>query len=214
MSSFQNSSPASQEESIASSLEGTDLTNLYASIDKANVHGLNLTVPEDAPAIFKPWHERNDTAVSANSAVDDQLIIHVPFTENVRMRSILLKLGRGESTPRHLRIYANYSNIVDFVEAEDATPHLNISLSEGEVGVVEYPLRASAFASIHSVSLFFSEAVGGESVQIFYVGFRGDSKAQRKEGTQKLEIGAANAPDARVIDRLTERSGGLQTTAR
>ncbi|KAI0692201.1 galactose-binding domain-like protein [Cytidiella melzeri] len=214
MSNFQNSSSTPQEDTIASSLEGTDLTNLFASIDKANVHGLNLTVPEDAAALIKPWHERNDTTVSANSAVDDQMIIHVPFIENVRMRSILLKLGRGEYTPRHLRIYANHANIVDFSEAEDAMPHLNISLSEGEVGVVEYPLRASAFASIHSVSLFFSEAVGGESVQIFYVGFRGDSKTQRKEGSQKLEIPAANAPDARIIDRLAEKTGGVQTTAR
>ena len=69
--------------------------------------------------------------------------------------TIYLVKGRGETTPRHLRIYANHSTIVDFAEAEDATPHLNISLSEGEVGVVEYPLRASAFASVHSVSLFF-----------------------------------------------------------
>lgn len=38
-----------------------------------SVHGLNLTVPEDAPAVIKPWHERNDTTVSANSAVDDQV---------------------------------------------------------------------------------------------------------------------------------------------
>lgn len=66
--------------------------------------------------------------------------------------------GRGETTPRHLRIYANRSTIVDFEEAEDAVPHLNISLSEGEVGVVEYPLRASAFASVHAVSLFFVSA--------------------------------------------------------
>ncbi|KAI0759518.1 hypothetical protein BC629DRAFT_1549017 [Irpex lacteus] len=104
--------------------------------------------------------------------------------------------GRGETTPRHLRIYANHSTIVDFEEAEDAVPHLNISLSEGEVGVVEYPLRASALC----------KSVGGESVQIFYV--------TEEEGTQKLEIRAANAPDARIIDRLAEKSGGMQTTAR
>ncbi len=60
--------------------------------------------------------------------------------------------GRGELTPRHLRIYANHSTIVDFAEAEDITPQLNISLLEGEVGVTEYPLRAAAFANIHSLN--------------------------------------------------------------
>jgi hypothetical protein len=69
-------------------------------------------------------------------------------------------------------LYANHSNIVDFAEAEDTTPHLNIALSEGEVGVVEYPLRASAFASVHSVSLFFVSATSSSmfASQVLKVG--------------------------------------------
>ena len=79
---------------------------------RPSVHGLNLVVPEDAKAIIKPWAERDDTEKYAESNVDDQvrcsaglitgayeqrtqLIIHIPFTERVRIRSILLKLGEG-----------------------------------------------------------------------------------------------------------------------
>lgn len=58
-------------------------------------------------------------------------------------------------TPRHLRVYANRSSIVDFSEAESTKPHLNISLLEGETGVVEYPVRVAAFTSVHSLSLYF-----------------------------------------------------------
>ena len=54
----------------------------------------------------------------------------------------------------------------------------------------------------------------GDQIQIYYIGFRGDSQFQRREGNQKLEIPAANAPDAKVFDRLAEKSGGQQTTAR
>ncbi|KAI0325180.1 DUF1000-domain-containing protein [Cubamyces sp. BRFM 1775] len=200
--------------SVSEELAGLDLTNLYGSIDKYNVHGLNLTVPEDAQNIIKPWNEREDTSKFAESGVDDQVIIHIPFTQNVRLRSILLKLGRGEMTPRRLRIYANRTNIVDFSEAEEITPQLNISLLEGETAVHEYQLRAASFANVHSVSLFFSESVGGDALRLYYIGFRGDSRSQRKEGTEKLEIPAANAADARLIDRLQEKSGGQQTTAR
>lgn len=178
------------------------------------MHGLNLTVPEDAQAVIKPWDERNDTTVSAESNVDDQIIIHVPFTQNVRVRSVLLKLGRGEETPRHLRIYANHNTIVDFSEAEEITPQLDISLQEGEVGVTEYPLRAATFANVYSLSLYFSEAVGGDVARIYYIGFRGDNRGQRKEGTNLLEIPAANAPDAKIIDRVSEKAGAQQTTAR
>ncbi|KAI0654416.1 DUF1000-domain-containing protein [Cubamyces menziesii] len=200
--------------SVSEELAGLDLTNLYGSIDKYNVHGLNLTIPEDAQNIIKPWNEREDTSKFAESGVDDQVIIHIPFTQNVRLRSILLKLGRGEMTPRRLRIYANRTNIVDFSEAEEITPQLNISLLEGETAVHEYQLRAASFANVHSVSLFFSDSVGGDALRLYYIGFRGDSRSQRKEGTEKLEIPAANAADARLIDRLQEKSGGQQTTAR
>lgn len=108
--------------------------------------------------------------------MDDQLIIHVPFAENVRVKSIILKLGgflficvafldlilmkmfllgRGETTPRQLRIYSNHINIVDFSDAETLTPQLDISLLEGETGVQEYPLRAAVFSNINSLSLHF-----------------------------------------------------------
>ena len=38
-----------------------------------SVHGLNLTVPEDARAVIKPWDKRNDTDAFAESNVDDQV---------------------------------------------------------------------------------------------------------------------------------------------
>jgi hypothetical protein len=66
-----------------------------------------------------------------------------------------LKLGRGEATPRRLRVFANHANIIDFSEAEDARPAVDIALQEGQTVVTEYPLRVASFASIHSLSLLF-----------------------------------------------------------
>nr|GAT52955.1 predicted protein [Mycena chlorophos] len=156
---------------------GSELSNLYEFIDKDGVHGLNLAVPEDAKAIIKPWDERDNTDRYAESGVDDQLILHVPFTQHVRLKSILLKLGRGEFTPRQLRIYANHPTIVDFADAENTRPHLNVSLLEGETGVVEYPFRVAAFASVTSLSLFFSDATGGDMSRIYFL--VGDTGSKR-----------------------------------
>ena len=60
-----------------------------------------------------------------------------------------------------MRIYANYPNIVDFSEARDLAPQLDISLLENMDTVTIYPLnRAStAFVSINSLSLFFVSRV-------------------------------------------------------
>lgn len=62
--------------------------------DEESVHGLNLEVPEDAASVIKPWDEREDIIKYAESGVDDQLVIHVPFIQNVKVKSMLLKLGK------------------------------------------------------------------------------------------------------------------------
>lgn len=76
------------------------------------MHGLNLAVPEKAKELIKPWSNREDTTQFADSCVDDQvrmdhaepggdimrpclqMIIHVPFSQNVRIKSVILKLGK------------------------------------------------------------------------------------------------------------------------
>lgn len=59
-----------------------------------SVHGLNLEVPEDAQSVIKPWDEREDVVKYAESGVDDQLVIHIPFIQSVKVKSMLLKLGK------------------------------------------------------------------------------------------------------------------------
>lgn len=58
------------------------------------------------------------------------------------------------------------------------------------------------------------DSVGGDLSRVYFIGFKGDSRTSRKDGTTKLEIPAANAPDASLVDRLKQNAGGQQTTAR
>lgn len=119
---------------------------------------------------------------------------------------------------------------MDFAEAELTKPQLNISLLEGETGVVEYPLRVAAFTSVNSLSLFFvsqvlinqssahvflqNDSVGGDLSRIYYIGFKGDMRSTKREVNSKLEVPAPNAADAPLVDRVSEKTGGQQTTAR
>ncbi|KAG6812465.1 hypothetical protein H0H92_002730 [Tricholoma furcatifolium] len=224
---------SSQDFSVASSIAGTELSNLYGVIDKDNtepslaepsqrsrwtlhqrVYGLNLAVPEDARAVIKPWDEREDTTAFAESGVDDQVACYLSLPVAVNADRGLNKDSRGEIAPRHLRIYANHPTIVDFADAEAMKPHLNITLLEGEPGVIEYPLRVAAFTSITSLSLFFSESAGGDVSRIYYIGFKGDMRSPRRDANSKLEIPASNAADAPLVDKVAEKTAGQQTTAR
>ena len=156
----------------------------------------------------------------------DLLTLSIPFP------------GRGESAPRHLRVYANHPTIVDFSDADSFKPQLDISLLEGESYVVEYPVRVAAFASINSLSLFFvslpivfllsatrdppanspprsqSESVGEETSRVYYIGFKGDVRELRKDRDSHMDVPAANSASSTLFDRLAEKSGGQQTTAR
>lgn len=179
-----------------------ETTTLFPVIDRDKVFGLNLTVPEDAKELIKPWNERESTDKYADSGVDDQvcllnispstrpthalqqppkLIIHIPFSQNVKIRSMLLKPGqhlsllsspfypsspllliqstaypaRGELCPHRLRIYSNLPHGLDFDDAENMRPHLDFALLEDVESVTEYPLRVAAFANVNSLTLFF-----------------------------------------------------------
>jgi len=61
------------DQAVATHIAGSDTTSLWGVIDKDNVYGLNLDVPEQAREIIKSWDEREDTSKFADSMVDDQV---------------------------------------------------------------------------------------------------------------------------------------------
>lgn len=56
-----------------------DSGNLFGVIDRDNVFGLNLSVPEHAKHVIKPWDERESVEKYAESGVDDQVSTSVDF---------------------------------------------------------------------------------------------------------------------------------------
>ncbi len=89
-----------------------DESNLYPHILQDQVFGLNLALPEAAKLPIKPWHLREDTERYAESqeiddaedeeeeeGTKDAMVITIPFTCSVRIKSILLKTGRGDFAP-------------------------------------------------------------------------------------------------------------------
>jgi len=151
--------------------------NVFVHIDRDNVVALNSI--GEGKEVIKPWNERLDERVYIESDADDQLIIRVPFTGSVKLRSLLLKSGPGEQTPAKVALFANIDNL-DFSDAQDKEPLQQFDVAVGrEVG--EYPLKPAKFPNVSTITLFFPASQGAETTRIYYIGFLGQWSERKQE---------------------------------
>jgi hypothetical protein len=196
-----------------------DESNLYAQIDRDKVYGLNLSDPSAAAVCIKPWDRRSDMATWTESGVDDQFIVNVLFISPVRLKSILVNVGRGDFAPQRLRAFVNRPDGVDFADldraegpsrastgpANSGKPQADVALQEGATGVVEYPVSISRFQNTTNVSLVFSDAPSQSLSRVYYLGFRGTALQLAKEAGEHFDVPAANAAE-KPIDGVREKS--------
>ncbi|GAA5861051.1 hypothetical protein JCM8547_008019 [Rhodosporidiobolus lusitaniae] len=148
---------------------------------------------------------------------DDELLIHVRFSELVRIKCILIGTGGGRlaTSPRLCRAWVNRGGIT-FEDAETVQPAQEWELLESEGGgrgAVEYPVRIAKFASCSEVTLFFGNARGDQS-RLYYVGFLGESRQLKKDPNDPMTVGAENAATHYIDGVKEEKRGASQTSAR
>ncbi|BGP31849.1 hypothetical protein JCM10296v2_003626 [Rhodotorula toruloides] len=151
---------------------------------------------------------------------DDELLIHVRFSELVRIKSILIGTGGGRlsTSPRLCRAWVNRGpSGITFDEASTATPkpaqEWELLESEGGGrGAVEYPVRIARFANCSDIDLYFANTRSEQS-RLFYLGFLGESRVLKKEPGDPMTIGAENAASSMVDGAKEEKRGGTTTSA-
>jgi len=169
--------------------------NLFAHIDRDNVVALNSV--DGGSKVIKPWDERLDEQVYIESDTDDQLIIRVPFTGSVKLRSLLLKSGPADQTPAKVALFANADNL-DFGDTTDKEPLQQFDVAVGrEVG--EYAVKPAKFSNVSSVTLFFPASQGAETTRIYYVGFLGQWSERKQEPVIAVYESQANIADHEKI---------------
>ncbi|KAJ3572550.1 hypothetical protein NP233_g3002 [Leucocoprinus birnbaumii] len=182
--------------------------SLYSHIDRSNVVALNANQPGEI--VIKPWDKRLDESQFVESDADDQMcqlpllyleieltwghrIIRVPFTGSVRLRSVLLKTGPGDQTPTKVQLFANQENM-DFQDIEHHTPTQEFEIPQGrEVG--EYAVKTAKFSNVSSLALFFPEGQGGDTIQIYYLGFLGHWTERKNNPVITVYEAQANIAD-------------------
>ncbi|KAI9686461.1 MAG: hypothetical protein M1820_010620 [Bogoriella megaspora] len=174
---------------------------LYDQIDFGKVETLNETGPGSGRAILqKTWQQRLDPEPDLESDADEQLLMKVPFTGQVRLHSILLRTSSTSSAPKTLSLFLNRDDL-DFSLASDLSPTQSFELSQTSE-IQEIGVKRALFNTTQSLTLFFVDNFGdGEEdvTRISYVGFKGEYMRLNKEPVNFLYEAAANPGDHKAI---------------
>ncbi|KAJ7081631.1 PITH domain-containing protein [Mycena belliarum] len=179
--------------------------NLFSQIDRDNVVALNASGL--GSTVIKPWHERMSEEKSLESDADDQMIIRIPFTSSVKLRSLLLKTGPTDQTPSKVVLFTNEDNF-DFSDVADKTVVQELGVAPGR-DLGEYALRTAKFANVSSVSLFFPASQGADTTKIYYVGFLGHW-TERKSSASLVGAVYEAAPSLADHEKIQGTEGGLR----
>ncbi|KAI1083787.1 DUF1000-domain-containing protein [Whalleya microplaca] len=184
--------------------------NLYQHIKFDYINTFNETRTNSGKAIVKKtWAERLEPEPELVSDADEQIIMTIPFTGQVKLHSIILRTSASASAPRTLKVFINRQDL-DFTTAADRTATQTLQLSQTSE-IQEIPVKRALFARVQSLALFFvdnfSTHVGdsddsdsaqdeeAESTRLSYLAFKGQWMALGRAPAQILYEAAPNPND-------------------
>ncbi|KAM0787797.1 hypothetical protein ACM66B_003851 [Microbotryomycetes sp. NB124-2] len=176
---------------------------LFAQVDRDKVVALNATEPDSGKLVIKPWDERMQDDQFVESDADEQLILQIPFTASIKLRSILVKAGPAGHTPDKMQVFANQTLDFDQVTSFDATQSFEVAVTRD---VIEFAVRPAKFPSVHSLTLFFPSNHGEDTSRISFIGFKGEHSPFTRDPIITVYEASANPADHHKIPGLDETS--------
>ncbi|PSN61748.1 DUF1000-domain-containing protein [Corynespora cassiicola Philippines] len=174
---------------------------LYEQIDFSKLQTLNEDDSNSGRAICqKTWAQRMNNEPELKSSADEQLLMIVPFTGQVRLHSILIRTSPTPSCPKTLKVFVN-QDTMDFETASEKEPTQVLSVSQTS-DVQEIPVKRAYFNTTRSLALFFEDNWSGgdeDETRISYLGFKGDFMKLNKEPVSVLYEASANPADHKAI---------------
>ncbi|KAK0747511.1 PITH domain-containing protein [Apiosordaria backusii] len=174
--------------------------SLYQHIEFDAVTTLNeARYGSGREVLRKTWAERLEAEPEVESDADEQLLVNIPFTGQVKLHSILLRTSDSDSAPKTLKVIINRDD-VDFGVAEEVQGTQEFELSQTSE-VQEIAVRRARFNAVRRISLFFPDNFGDgdeDVTRISYIGFKGEWMQLGRAPSNILYEAAANPSDHKV----------------
>ncbi|POS87926.1 Galactose-binding protein [Erysiphe pulchra] len=168
--------------------------SLYRYINFDGVTCLNETEVGSGQAILKKtWAERLQLSPVLESDTDDQLLIHIPFTGQIKLHSIIIRSSNTGSAPLTLKVFQNRDDL-DFSTASDLSPVQEFKIPQSSE-VQDIPVKRALFGKVQNLTLFIEDNYGDDKTQINYLGFKGDWMQLGRAPVNILYEAAANPRD-------------------
>ncbi|KAK3113515.1 hypothetical protein LTR53_009121 [Teratosphaeriaceae sp. CCFEE 6253] len=183
--------------------------HIYQQIEFSAVNTLNESEPRSGSQVLqKTWTERLEPTPELSSDADEQLLMHIPFTAQIRLHSILIRTSTSDSAPQNLKVYLNREDL-DFSTATSLQPTQTLELAQSN-DVQEVPVKRALFNTVRSLYLFFEDNWGqGEEdvTRVSYLGFKGEWMKLSREPVNFLYEAAANPADHKMVSGVGSRLG-------
>ncbi|XP_055712939.1 PITH domain-containing protein CG6153 isoform X3 [Phlebotomus papatasi] len=154
--------------------------SLYTKIDLDNVECLNESIENSGKFIFRSYEERFDVDKYVESDADPELLFNIPFSGNVKLKSIIVMGADNNSHPNKLRLYKNRPKMT--FDDVNLQPDQEFQLTIDSNGTVEYNTKPVVFSSVHHLSMHFPGNFGEDLTKIYYIGLRGEFSEAHHHG--------------------------------
>jgi hypothetical protein len=182
---------------------------LYEQIDFSKLVTLNEDASNSGRAICqKTWAQRLDPLPELKSSADEQLLMLIPFTGQVRLHSILLRTSSTAQSPKTLKVFLNHESL-DFDTASELSPTQTLEVAQTSE-VQEIPVKRAYFNTTRSLALFFEDNWSNgeeEETVLSYLAFKGDFMRLNKESVSVLYEASASLSDHKVVQGIGEGVG-------
>ncbi|KAH7181854.1 translation protein [Fusarium sp. MPI-SDFR-AT-0072] len=174
--------------------------SLYSQINFDHIVTLNEARRDAGQKIVKKtWQERLSVEPELESDVDEQLLMTVPFTAQIKLHSILIRTSPSASAPKTLHLFINRDDL-DFAAAEESDPIQTLELSQTS-DLQEIPVKRALFGKVQQLVLFFADNFGDgdeDVTRISYIGFKGEWTQLGRAPANIIYEAAANPGDHKL----------------
>ena len=144
---------------------------------------LNEEVANSGKTVFKDFDDRFDKEKFVSSDCDGELLLIVPFTAQVKVRSICV-IAKGENKfPTKLRLYVNNEN-VDFSLVENE-PVQEFIINQNLTGDLHNAVKVSKFSSVHKLIIHLVNP-NEEIIEVSYIQIKGENTNIKRKAVQTV----------------------------